>query len=108
MNHSSELSRDRKGTSTSFCEQCWEKYTREKWKGEQEIEQTLASREKKSGRNDEVCEVCSNPLSYMKCDIRRDGGSPGTLTGPKSQVESRADTDPEKKESGFGMSSRFY
>jgi hypothetical protein len=84
VNHSSELSRDRKGTFTSFCEQCWEKYTGEKRKREQEIEQTLASRKKKSGRDDEVCEVCSNPLWYMNCDMRRDGGSPGTLTGRKS------------------------
>jgi hypothetical protein len=51
VNQSSELSRDRKGVSsytfTSFCEQCWEKYTGEKRKREQEIEQTLASRKKK-------------------------------------------------------------
>jgi hypothetical protein len=63
--------------------------------------------QKKSGRDDEVCEVCSNLLSYMNCDMRRDVGSPGTLTSRKSQLESRADTNPEKKESGFGMPSRF-
>lgn len=34
-------------TFNSFCEQCWEKYTREKRKREQEIERTLTSRKKK-------------------------------------------------------------
>lgn len=34
-------------TFTSFCEQCWEKYTADKRRREREIEQTLASRKEK-------------------------------------------------------------
>jgi hypothetical protein len=51
VNQSSKLSRDRKGISsytfTSFCEQCFERYTERKRKTERKKEQTLASREKK-------------------------------------------------------------
>jgi hypothetical protein len=51
VNHSSELSRNRKGSSsyifTSFCERCREKYTEEKRKREREEEQTLALRKRK-------------------------------------------------------------
>lgn len=51
VNQSSELYCDRKGTSsynfTSFCEQCWEKYIKEKKKREWEKEQVLALRKKR-------------------------------------------------------------
>jgi hypothetical protein len=51
VNQSSELSRDCKGISsysfTSFCEQCWEKYTEGKRKREREKKQMLALCKKK-------------------------------------------------------------
>jgi hypothetical protein len=51
VNQSFELSHDRKGISsytfTSFCEQCFERYTERKRKREREKEQTPVSRKKK-------------------------------------------------------------
>jgi len=82
VNQSSELSRDRKGISsytfTSFCEQCFERYTERKRKREREKEQTLASREKKMDKMmDYVRELHSTeqvPIGYavekLLSDIR--------------------------------------